>query len=388
MGEGHEVQLQIRGNEAKETNHQPRDPVVPNHTAMPQPMNNYRWWFLVVIYSVFLLAGQSVATLLARLYFDRGGNSNWMATFVQPCGFMILLPLYFISSAPKNPDDANTTTNTSSPSFLVLMLIYISFGIFIAADCMFYSLGQKYLPVSTFSLLCASQLGFNALFSFFLNSQKFTPFIVNSLVLLTISSALLVFQGKSVTSVENPEGKYAVGFICTVVASAGYGLLLSLTQFAFRKILKQANFKVVLDMIIYPSVVATCVVLVGLFASGEWKGLSGEMHHFELGKVSYLMTLIWIAISWQVFNIGCVGLVYQVSSLFSNVISTLGLPVVPVLAVLIFGDKMNGIKGISLVLAIWGFVSYMYQHYLDDYKSSVRTADTSREISNDSHLKC
>ncbi|KAB1215779.1 putative purine permease 11 [Morella rubra] len=54
-----------------------------------------------------------------------------------------------------------------------------------------YSYGLVYLPVSTYSLLCASQLAFNALFSFFLNSQKFTPSILNSVVLVTMSASLL-----------------------------------------------------------------------------------------------------------------------------------------------------------------------------------------------------
>ena len=42
------------------------------------------------------------------------------------------------------------------------------------------------------------------------------------------------------------------------------------------------------------------------------------------------------------------------------------------LAVLFFHDKMDGIKGISMVLAIWGVVSYVYQQYLDDTKSENR----------------
>ena len=78
------------------------------------------------------------------------------------------------------------------------------------------------------------------------------------------------------------------------------------------------------------------------------------------------MNLVWTAISWQVFNVGGTGLIFELSSLFSNAISALGLPVVPVLAVIIFHDKMNGLKVISMILAIWGFTSYVYQHYLDD----------------------
>lgn len=113
---------------------------------------------------------------------------------------------------------------------------------------------------------------------------------------------------------------------------------------------------------------ASCVSLVGLFASSEWKTLSSEMENCTLGKVSYVMNLVWTAITWQVFNIGGTGLIFELSSLFSNAISVLGLPVVPIMAVIIFHDKMNGLKVISMILAIWGFMSYVYQHYLDDKK--------------------
>ena len=111
------------------------------------------------------------------------------------------------------------------------------------------------------------------------------------------------------------------------------------------------------------------------------------MEDFELGKFIYVGTLIWIAIAWQIFNIGAAGLIYEVSSLFSNVISVLGLPVIPVLAVIFFHDKMDGVKAISMVLAIRGFISYFYQNYLDDSESKAKKRDVKDEISMISLLK-
>ncbi|CAL0316203.1 unnamed protein product [Lupinus luteus] len=235
----------------------------------------YCHWLLVATYAVFVLLGHSAATLLGRLYYEKGGKSKWM----------------------------------------------------------------------------------------------FTPYIINSLLLLTISSTLLVFQANTEHSTENSKKNHVIGLICTVAASAGEGLLLSVRQFAFEKVLKKETFKVIMDMIICESLVATCVILVGLFASGEWKGLHEEMEEFELGKASYLLNLIFTAINWQLYCIGCVGLVFEVSSLFSNSMSALGLPIVPISAVIIFHEKMQGIKAISMVLALWGFISYLYHHYLDDRNS-------------------
>ncbi|CAI9760123.1 unnamed protein product [Fraxinus pennsylvanica] len=93
------------------------------------------------------------------------------------------------------------------------------------------------------------------------------------------------------------------------------------------------------------------------------------MEKFKPGKVAYVMNLVGTAVSWQAFTIGCTGLIFKVSSLFSNVISMLGLPIAPVLAVIFLHEKMTGLTGMAMVLAMWGFVSYMYQHYLDDLKT-------------------
>jgi hypothetical protein len=89
----------------------------------------------------------------------------------------------------------------------------------------------------------------------------------------------------------------------TLGASATYSLILSLMQPAFEKIIKRKNFSTVLDMQVYTSLVATVVSLVGLFASGEWKTLEGEMLAFPSGKISYITTLMWTAISWQVTSV-------------------------------------------------------------------------------------
>lgn len=343
-------------------------------TANPSNASQHRFrvkcWLQISIYIVLILLGQSTATLLGRSYYDRGGKSKWLATLVQVAGFPVLFPLYYILPMEKT---LTVTDNRplNLPSPFKAASLYIFFGLFMATLCMLYSIGLQYLPVSTFSLISASQLAFNALFSFFFNSQKLTPYIVNSLVLLTMSSTLLVFNTDSSSLLKGvSKGKYVFGFICAIANSAGYGLSLSLTQLAFDRVLKSESlFKAVLDMTVYESFVASCVTVVGLFASGEWKTLKTEMDHFELGRLSYLMDLIWTALTWQVYTFGLNGLIVKVSSLFSNIIATFGLPIVPVLAVILFHDTMNGIKVVALLLAIWGSVSYAYQEYLDHCKT-------------------
>lgn len=336
-------------------------------------LKHWKWWLLVALNAVFLLLGQSAATVLGRFYFKDGGKSLWMATLVQSAAFPVLFLLFFLLPSAKNLSSATTTTATiiSQPSTPALTSVYILLGLLLAGDNMLYSIGLYNLPLSTYSLLCATQLAFNAVFSFFINSQKFTPFILNSVILLILSAFLIAGRSE-----EDPEEKAskpnpAVGFSCTIAASAGYALLLSLMEFSFERVVKKETFSAVLEMQIYTSLVATCVCVVGLFAGGEWKDLKGEMEGSKKGKAAYALTLVGIALSWQVSLVGVVGLVFMVSALFSNVVSMLALPLVPVGGVLFFKEKMDGVKVVATVLAMWGFASYIYHHYLDDKEAKM-----------------
>ncbi|KAF9609123.1 hypothetical protein IFM89_013377 [Coptis chinensis] len=354
----------------------PKDATVINQPSLPRH-RHYKWWILVSIYTILVLIGQSGGNLLGRFYFDNGGNSKWLATLVQSGGFPILIPyLLFFSNSTSSIRNPSNITKRISPMFIKLALIYLFFGVASSGDNLLYSYGLLYLPVSTYSLICASQLAFNALFSYFLNSLKFTHFILNSVVLLTISAAVLGIQGESPGPSNIPKGKYIVGFLCTLGASALYSLINSLIQVFFEKFRKKDTFSVVLELIFFSAAISTSVCVVGLFASGEWRGLKGEMEGFKTGRVSYVMTLVWTTLSWQIFSISSLGLIYEASSLFSNVISTVSLPVVPILAVILFHDKMEAMKVVALLLAIWGFVSYVYEHYLDYLKSKTTRAST------------
>ncbi|KAL0308714.1 UNVERIFIED_CONTAM: putative purine permease 11 [Sesamum radiatum] len=343
-------------------------------------LKRLHWWLLVVLNIFFLLVGQAAAVLLGRFYYDKGGNSTWMATLVQTAAFPILLvPYSFLRSSNDSP-------GLSAPSsVLVLCSIYFVVGVLIAGDNMLYSIGLLYLSASTYSLICATQLAFNAVFSFFINRQKFTPLILNAVVILSFSASLLAVNEDS----DKPSGvsnrKYVIGILTALAASALYSLLLSLMQLTFEKVLKKETFSVVLEMQIYTAFVATCVTIVGLFASGEWRTIRGEMVSFTTGKVSYIMTLIWTAVAWQVCSVGVVGLVFVVSSLFSNVISTLSLAVTPIASLIVFHDNMNGVKIIAMLIAFWGFASYTYQNYLDDLKVAKNQTAANNDSADDPH---
>ena len=81
---------------------------------------------------------------------------------------------------------------------------------------------------------------------------------------------------------------------------------------------------------------------------------------FGLGKTNYYLVLIWDAVSWQLLNLGIVGLITCASSLLAGIMIAVLLPLSEVLAVIFLHEKFDGPKGIALVLSLWGFASYLY----------------------------
>nr|KJB45859.1 hypothetical protein B456_007G333600 [Gossypium raimondii] len=331
------------------------------------PDNHWKPWLLIELNILFLLAGQSAAVLLTKFYFNNGGKSKWMASLMQTAGFPLLyLPLLFFPSFNKqSPSSSNNITH---------YVVYFSLGCLLAIDNFMYTVGVKPLSISTYSLLCASQLVFNAIFSVVINCEKLGILTLNSIIFITVSASMVAIHPDSSETKrdeKNPvrKNEHTIGFISTIGASAGYALLLSLTQFSFDKILKKDTFSVVFEMQIYTSLVSSFVCLLGLFLSLEFMDLKSEMEKFDEGKVIYVVSLIGIALAWQICTVGVVGLIYLVSSLFSNVVSMLSLPFVPVVGVLLYKEKMDAIKVLAMLFTLWGFASYIYQQYLDDKKS-------------------
>ncbi|CAL1366799.1 unnamed protein product [Linum trigynum] len=367
--QGHEdiqVQLQVitRPPADDGPSPQPPGPQQQQQLVVVPKAKQIKWWLKVLTYAAIILTSQTAVVLLARLYFVKGGASKWLVTTVQLAGFPLLIPYYLYHLTRNHAVDGGD--RRQPPSNLTHGAFYTIVGLLTGGSTYLYSTGIDYLPVSTSTLIASSQLAFNAFFSYFLNSQKFTPLVVNSLFLLTVSSVLLVFAGDPAA---DPRGitraKYTVGFLCTLASAAASGMFFSVSEYAFRKVLKVRSLKVVMNMLMFQGMVASGIGAVGLLASGDWKGLGKEMENYELGKVGYVMTLVWTGVTWELFAVATMALVFEVSSVFSNAVGTVGLPLAPIMAVVIFDDRMSGVKAVAMVLALWGFLSYLCHHYLD-----------------------
>ncbi|KAK8963591.1 putative purine permease 11 [Platanthera guangdongensis] len=366
MGEVHELQLHIR--DPVEFSQESVSRIVPSVTPTlkpivdletePRPKNfdqKWRWWLLLLLFAVLILSGQTVGTLLGRFYFVHGGNSTWMLTLIPASAVVLVIPLLLLVPFASH----------RRPSSIKFAGICIILGLLGTGDNLMFNYGIRYLPVSTFSLLCSTGLAFNAFFAYLLNSQKFTPYIFNSVIILTLAAVLLGVHSDGGSASSN---KYPLGVTLTLAASALAGFILSLTQLTIKKVLKAKTMAIVMEMMLWTGVVTALACIVGLFASGQWRGIHEEFVGFDRGRVSYLMTLIWIGVSWLSASVGFLGMIYSISSLFANVIGTLGLPLVPIFAVVFFHEKMDGVKVVALLMAVLGFANYMYQHYLDDMR--------------------
>ncbi|XP_004233087.2 probable purine permease 10 [Solanum lycopersicum] len=332
-------------------------------------------WLQIFIFTFFTLGGQAAGTLLGRVYYEQGGQTRWIATLAQTAGFSILLP-FICYPSPKNHNEDERTIH--HPSIFVRASVYIFLGLFQVANSMSFTVGVQYLPASTYSLISGSQLAFNAITSYLLNGQKITAIILNSVVLLSFSSSAVIFQNETGDSGEISQKSLLIGFAATTFGSLGYALQFSLTELAFQKVFKSNTLKEVMKMSFFIGFFVTIASLTGLFASGNWRDLGKEMGEYRTGKSSYVLNLVCSAIAWQLYALGSVGLVFKASSLFSNVIINLGTSIVPIFAMLFLKDRMNGLKVFSLLLGLWGYASYIYQHYLDDLEaktSEVKSSD-------------
>ncbi|KAF8662531.1 hypothetical protein HU200_056127 [Digitaria exilis] len=228
-----------------------------------------------------------------------------MTTLTQSGGSpLLVVPLLLTPPPPRGEEQPRQPPPAASK----LAAVYIGIGVLIGVDNLMYAYALLYLPVSTFSLVAATQLAFNAVTSRLINAQRFTPLITNSVAVLTFSATLLAVSSSSDTSGGDhlPRGKYAAGFVLTLAASATFALILSLYEVTFEKVIKAQTPRWVLRVQMYSSLVASAVAVAGMMTSGEWRTIAGEAAGFRGGKV------------------------------------------------------------VAMLMAVWGVLSYVYQHYLDD----------------------
>ncbi|OIW11626.1 hypothetical protein TanjilG_31905 [Lupinus angustifolius] len=325
---------------------------------------------LLIINCIIQVTGTCGGPLVLRLYFIHGGHRVWLSSFLQAAGFPILLiPLsvsYIMRRRRYNNHHHITTIATKPRIFTMKLPLFIVFsfvGILQGLDNILYSKGIASLPVSTSSLVIATQLAFTAVFAFLLVRQKFTPYSLNAIIMLILGAVVLALNGGGDSTAGESSKTYVMGFVMTLIAAALIGLILPLVELAYKKTKQIITYSLVLEIQLVASIAGSLFSLVGMIVNKDFKVIPREAKHFELGETIYYVVLVSSAIVSQLSGLGAMGVVFCASSLMSGIMIAMSVPLTEILAVIFYKEKFQAVKGISLALSIWGFVSYFYGEF-------------------------
>ncbi|KAM0829870.1 hypothetical protein ACQ4PT_066592 [Festuca glaucescens] len=316
-----------------------------------------------LVLSFFLMVvGWACGPLLLRDYFVHGGNRKWLSSLLQTTGWPILIAPLIASYFSRRRRSTSTT-----PVFLMsirLLAACVVVGLTTGLDNFLYAYGMASLPVSTSSILMATQLAFTAGFALLLVRQRFTAFSVNAVLLLSIGAAMLGVNGGGDRPAGVTRTEYYMGFGMTLGAAALYGLILPIMELSQAAHLARTGsavtYTLVMEMQLVIGSSATVFSLIGMIVNNDFHVIPREAQEFGLGKTSYYALLVGSALVYQLFSLGMNGAIIYGSALLGGVIMTVLIPVTEVLAVLFFHEPFTGIKGIAVALSVWGFVSYFY----------------------------
>ncbi|CAI0422576.1 unnamed protein product, partial [Linum tenue] len=305
--------------------------------------------------SLILTIGQVGGPMLLRIYFTHGGQKRWLAAWTNTAGFPILLiPIAL----------AHRRRQLGLPRRLFISCVLL--GFLVGFVCYLYAYGAAYLPVSVHSLISSSQLVFTAVSAYLVVRQKFTPYSVNAVVLMTLGSAALGLHMEK----DVPEGetlrKYVLGFCMTVGAACFHGLFLTLVEYAQAKAKAggvAVDFDVAMQVQFVILVAATFFCTVPMIVNRDFQTMSKEAAEFGLGKTNYYLIVFLAVVALQLNIIGVLGVVMTSSSLFAGILSSLLVPVQQVFAVIFLREGFSAEKGMALALCLWGFASHLYGGY-------------------------
>ncbi|KAF9589404.1 hypothetical protein IFM89_023680 [Coptis chinensis] len=316
---------------------------------------------ILLVNCALLSIGNTGGPMVMRLYFLRGGELVWLSCWLETGGWpLMLLPLAVSYFFRRKKDNRNAKLFFMTPFLFVAGAIL---GVLTGLDDFMYANGVKLLPVSTSTLIISTQLGFTALFAFVIVKQKFTSYIINSIVLLTMGAAVLALHVSSDRPNHESNKQYFTGFFMTLGASALYGFVLPMVEFTYKKSKTRITYTLVIEMQMIMSLFATAFCTIGMLVHKDFQAIPREARAYELGEGSYYVVLVFSAIAWQCFFLGAVGVIFSASSLLSGIMIAVMLPLTEILAVIIYHEKFTVEKGISLALSLWGFVSYFYGEF-------------------------
>lgn len=309
-------------------------------------------WILLGLSTVAMLVAFPASSLLSRIYYDNGGKSKWLISWVAVAGWPIpaimLIPTYFILRV------------FPSPLSFKLTLSYIFLGFLSAVDNLMYAYAYAYLPASTAALVASTSLVFSTLFGYLIVKNKINASIINSTVIITTAVVIIALDSDSDRFAYITDKQYIMGFIWDILGSALHGLIFALSELVFVKLLGRRSFHVVLEQQIMVSLFAFLFTTIGVVLTKDFQGMKSEAEAFKGGKGSYYSVIIWGIITFQLGILGSVAILFLASTVMAGVLNAVRVPLTSIAAVILLHDPMSGFKILSLVITFWGFACYVY----------------------------
>lgn len=119
-------------------------------------VNNTKRRALLILNCILLTVGNCGGPLILRLYFIHGGKRVWLSSWLQTGGWPIIFILLLISYLHRGSHKPTTKFFYMDTSLFIAATIV---GVITGFDDYLYAYGIARLPVSTSSLIIATQLG-------------------------------------------------------------------------------------------------------------------------------------------------------------------------------------------------------------------------------------
>lgn len=224
---------------------------------------------LLLVNVALLAAGDIGSPLIMRLYFIHGGKRVWLSAWLETAGwpfmFVPLLISYFHRRKTEGPNAKVVFISRRVFCFSAAL------GIITGLDNYLYTGGVAKLPVSTTTLIFATQLGFCALFGFILVNQKITPYSINAIVLLTAGAGVLALNRSS----DRPKGVtkkgYVIGYFMSLSGSILYGIILPLIELTYKKAKQAITYTLVMEIQLVMCFFATTFCTVGMLVNRDFQ---------------------------------------------------------------------------------------------------------------------
>jgi len=329
-------------------------------------------WVTIIICTILAVTGQCIARLLENYYFLHKNLSRRRGiltqTLLQVVGFPILLLPFLLHFLIKKQKQLLIFSGETSLKHLAITYSILCIYMFCQA---FFSDVRNQIPYRVFTLTYTTQLLFTLIFSKYYNDIKFNRWTFISLILAVLAGAFTLYTFSAGSPIYGKKS-YGYGIINVAFGAAiFFSLLLCIIRKVFEELIsfcntstnrKQPSFVVVLEMIIFLSLVVTIILVAAVLISGEHHDMKKEMETFTKGDIAYVRTMVGQAVAWQIYWVGIVGLVFAVSAVFSNVISVCTWPIVSLLVAFLYNthDHFDVFRGIALGAAALSVSCYIY----------------------------